>query len=327
MERLKHTQTLLPQPPSSSSSASDASFPIIAVAVIGIFSTVFLLVSYYVFVINCCLSWHRIDLLRRFSFSRRRSGSDPSAPEDLPAAERSSNGLDESAIRSIPTFRFRRRPDSFGPAADCAVCLNEFREDEKLRGLPNCGHAFHIDCIDVWLQSNSNCPLCRSTISCPATATAKRVHLCRIVAPTPSPRDRNPFSGDGGESFLVIELGEDDRSSPAPTRWGSSSEDLGTRKKMYSVGDECVEVRRTEDERLSIQQPMRRSFSLDSSNDPLLRKSVMEIAKHERSCNVAVDVEGCSIRVRRSLFSFGHHGKGVRNSVMPTNSESKNYLS
>lgn len=47
---------------------------------------------------------------------------------------------------------------------DCAVCLCEFSEKDKLRLLPMCSHAFHISCIDTWLLSNSTCPLCRGTL-------------------------------------------------------------------------------------------------------------------------------------------------------------------
>ncbi|KAE8734967.1 RING-H2 finger protein ATL16 [Hibiscus syriacus] len=85
----------------SHSYSSDTSFPIIAIAVIGILATGFLLVSYYIFVIKCCLNRHCIDLLRRFSLSRRR-------PEDALTAAVEHRGLDESVIRSIPIFQFKK---------------------------------------------------------------------------------------------------------------------------------------------------------------------------------------------------------------------------
>ncbi|KAL0461677.1 UNVERIFIED_CONTAM: RING-H2 finger protein ATL46 [Sesamum latifolium] len=47
---------------------------------------------------------------------------------------------------------------------DCAVCLCEFSESDQLRLLPMCSHAFHMNCIDTWLLSNSTCPLCRGTL-------------------------------------------------------------------------------------------------------------------------------------------------------------------
>ncbi|CAI9281200.1 unnamed protein product [Lactuca saligna] len=50
---------------------------------------------------------------------------------------------------------------------DCAVCLCEFSEQDKLRSLPLCSHAFHIHCIDNLLLSNSSCPLCRGTLFTP----------------------------------------------------------------------------------------------------------------------------------------------------------------
>lgn len=90
-------------PPGSS---SHAGFPIIVIAVIGILATCFLLVSYYFFAINCCLNWHRIDLLRRFSFSRRQGVQEPLTVY-YPAV--GNRGLDESVIRSIPIFQYKKR--------------------------------------------------------------------------------------------------------------------------------------------------------------------------------------------------------------------------
>ncbi|XP_003601913.2 E3 ubiquitin-protein ligase ATL6 [Medicago truncatula] len=48
---------------------------------------------------------------------------------------------------------------------ECAVCLNEFQHNDKIRLLPKCYHIFHQDCIDVWLLSHMNCPVCRSKLT------------------------------------------------------------------------------------------------------------------------------------------------------------------
>lgn len=44
----------------------------------------------------------------------------------------------------------------------CAVCLGEFEENEEVRIMPECSHVFHVSCIDIWLFSHGNCPLCRA---------------------------------------------------------------------------------------------------------------------------------------------------------------------
>ncbi|KAK7411649.1 hypothetical protein VNO78_03084 [Psophocarpus tetragonolobus] len=46
---------------------------------------------------------------------------------------------------------------------DCAVCLELFRVGETLIHLP-CAHRFHDRCLKPWLESNSHCPCCRTTI-------------------------------------------------------------------------------------------------------------------------------------------------------------------
>lgn len=47
----------------------------------------------------------------------------------------------------------------------CAVCVSEFGDNERLRSLPKCEHAFHPECIDPWLAENSTCPVCRANLS------------------------------------------------------------------------------------------------------------------------------------------------------------------
>ncbi|KAK7304749.1 hypothetical protein VNO77_42636 [Canavalia gladiata] len=46
---------------------------------------------------------------------------------------------------------------------DCAVCLELFRVGETLIHLP-CAHRFHNRCLKPWLENNSRCPCCRTTI-------------------------------------------------------------------------------------------------------------------------------------------------------------------
>ncbi|KAK9275645.1 hypothetical protein L1049_022912 [Liquidambar formosana] len=73
---------------------------------------------------------------------------------------RKNSGIDRSVIESLPIFRFgslRGQKDGL----ECAVCLNRFETTEVLRLLPKCKHAFHVECVDTWLDAHSTCPLCR----------------------------------------------------------------------------------------------------------------------------------------------------------------------
>ncbi|KAE8717653.1 RING-H2 finger protein ATL1 [Hibiscus syriacus] len=339
-----------PTSPVNSISAShphsyDSSFPIIAVAVLGILATAFLLLSYYIFVIKCCLNWRRIDLLRQFSLSRRRH-DDPLmaySPEEI---ERQHRGLDESVIRRIPIFRFDKESRE-GSLCECAVCLNKFEVDEKLRMIPNCSHVFHIDCIDVWLQNNANCPLCRTSIS----SDDGRFRADPVVAPSSTPQDPIPYTEtiiNGDEDFVVIEIGNNNPSrsthqtllgaqerlnsenstaelsirSISPPPWKSDQRLLTKKARKFhkgtSMGDECIDIR-DKDEQFAI-QPIRRSISMDSSADRQLFLAVQEAIRSSRDQQLATavsPVEGCSSsRVKRYFFSFGH-SRGSKNALSP----------
>ncbi|KAH1107698.1 hypothetical protein J1N35_011466 [Gossypium stocksii] len=72
-------------------------------------------------------------------------------------------GVDQSFIDTLPVFHYKAIIGVKNPF-DCAVCLCEFEPEDKLRLLPKCSHAFHMECIDTWLLSHSTCPLCRASL-------------------------------------------------------------------------------------------------------------------------------------------------------------------
>ncbi|XP_059285731.1 RING-H2 finger protein ATL56 [Lycium ferocissimum] len=47
---------------------------------------------------------------------------------------------------------------------DCAICLDGFKDGEYVRKLPDCGHVFHVKCVDSWLTRVLNCPVCRARV-------------------------------------------------------------------------------------------------------------------------------------------------------------------
>ncbi|XP_028075041.1 RING-H2 finger protein ATL16-like, partial [Camellia sinensis] len=303
-----------------SSTYQQPNFPMLAIAVLCIMAAAFLLVSYYIFLTKCCFNWQQLDPLPRFSLSRPQRHEDPLTAYS-PSLQ--SHGLDELLIREIPTFQYKSGEER--SIYECVVCLNEFQEQDMLRVLPNCGHGFHLDCIDIWLQTNANCPLCRSSIS-----GTTRYPIERVVAPTSSPQDPLPFVDThlgGNEDFVVIELSGADRteindlrqqrSRHSPRKFEKKIGKAKPRKFQHVsiMGDECIDVRREEEDEFSV-QPIRRSFSMDSASDPNVYLAVQEIIRQNQCCNEVRQSEESSSRVRRQFFPFGH-GRGSRSAVLP----------
>ncbi|KAH6777388.1 RING/U-box superfamily protein [Perilla frutescens var. hirtella] len=45
----------------------------------------------------------------------------------------------------------------------CSICLVEFHKQDLVNKLGRCGHTFHVECMDKWLETcRFTCPLCRS---------------------------------------------------------------------------------------------------------------------------------------------------------------------
>ncbi|XP_010921645.1 RING-H2 finger protein ATL5-like [Elaeis guineensis] len=80
------------------------------------------------------------------------------------------NRLDSAVPSSLPVFVYSTA-DHEGKM-ECSLCLTEFKDGEVGRFLPRCCHGFHRDCIDVWLNAHSTCPLCRSGVEFGTPETA-----------------------------------------------------------------------------------------------------------------------------------------------------------
>lgn len=150
-----------PPPPSVFADEEDSSsmFSPLVIAIIGVLGSAFLLVSYY-------------TIITKF-YKKKRLRMEPESEEmevieQVPTFQESwhytaNNGLDEALIKLITVCQYNRG-DGLVEVTECSVCLNVFEEGDRLRLLPKCSHAFHLPCIDMWLKSHSNCPLCRANI-------------------------------------------------------------------------------------------------------------------------------------------------------------------
>ena len=84
----------------------------------------------------------------------------------------------------------RRRSPAY---EECAICLNDFDDDEDVCVLPcAAAHQFKRGCARAWLEKNTHCPLCRVDILPIHRATATQA-----PAAPPSPRALG-FTRDGG---------------------------------------------------------------------------------------------------------------------------------
>eukprot|EP00252_Welwitschia_mirabilis_P011451 TRINITY_DN25704_c0_g1_i1.p1 TRINITY_DN25704_c0_g1~~TRINITY_DN25704_c0_g1_i1.p1 ORF type:complete len:415 (+),score=32.24 TRINITY_DN25704_c0_g1_i1:284-1528(+) len=292
---------------------SDPTFSPLVIAIIGILVSAFLLVSYYTLVAKYCTNWEAIR--RRFQRGHGESFQDDEsmnvATDSWPVFR---DGVEESVIRSIPVYKYRRG-DGLVDCSDCTVCLSEFREDESVRLLPKCNHAFHVSCIDKWLQSHSNCPLCRANIAPSATAWHSDGGESRVTV-----HEEGLASGGFSENGAELEVSNSDPGSlnrsvqandvsedPSTDRMESDcrTRDLGPNMFELQVSrdvrafSDLASRHRAEDRITEIRgewQPMRRSASLGSTS--AIDVTITELLETQTPC----DGETCS----SSSFESSH---------------------
>ncbi|KAH7572085.1 hypothetical protein JRO89_XS04G0199000 [Xanthoceras sorbifolium] len=80
-----------------------------------------------------------------------------------------SQSFENPSRNLLSSFKYKKDSDlgvkeQEGGEYECAVCLSAFEEGEEVKQLPRCKHSFHAPCIDMWLYSHSDCPLCRASV-------------------------------------------------------------------------------------------------------------------------------------------------------------------
>ncbi|KAM0023141.1 putative transcription factor C2H2 family [Helianthus debilis subsp. tardiflorus] len=112
-----------------------------------------------------------IIIISYVSYKCTRSTNSQSVPEgDDHQLMTVSIGVDEDALMAFPKFTYAEKitsnkSDSIGDVngSSCSICLADYKQDDVVRLLPDCGHLFHCKCIDTWLKANPTCPVCRDS--------------------------------------------------------------------------------------------------------------------------------------------------------------------
>ncbi|CAI9753190.1 unnamed protein product [Fraxinus pennsylvanica] len=223
-------------------------------------------------------------------------------------------GLQQSIIDSIAVFKYEKDRGLI-EGTDCSVCLNEFQEEENLRLLPKCSHAFHVPCIDTWLRSHQNCPVCRAPIvsntnSAPVSSVLTNLNdlASREEAQMDSEVDQRVMETDETREMRVgIENGssiqiEDGKVADCLQK---NSFRPNLRNSKLRVLSDSVDNRMKLDEEL---QPVRRSISMDFSSASMIYNAVVDIqAKKDEGCSdtrlAIVEKQNSDMNAKRSRNS------------------------
>ncbi|KAJ7538377.1 hypothetical protein O6H91_11G045600 [Diphasiastrum complanatum] len=156
-------------------------------------------------------------------------------------------GMSAQEVRALPSIPFRMELKGQCEADMCAICLEDFKEGEKLRVLP-CHHEFHLPCVDHWLiKRQPFCPICKRDVhikhrGCspsetspllPSTSAPSQPIMCSVpIAPQASPVESLPRSSSnlystvspvGSPSHMVAHSIRSSASSYSSSRGSPSS--------------------------------------------------------------------------------------------------------
>ncbi|EXB38915.1 RING-H2 finger protein ATL1 [Morus notabilis] len=131
------------------------------------------------------LALYNLIVMRLCADGRNRLPTRPNTIIEIAATR---TVAENGAVGLPSSFKYKKEMSAGehgGGNSECAVCLSAFEEGEEIRKLPRCRHCFHAPCIDMWLFSHSDCPLCRT----PVGVRRCHRHVAAPAAPEESSRE------------------------------------------------------------------------------------------------------------------------------------------
>ncbi|KAL2514083.1 RING-H2 finger protein ATL51 [Forsythia ovata] len=325
-------------PPPPADDDSGTPFSPLIIAIIGILAIAFLLVSYYTIVKRYC---------------RRRNGPNTSIEpeENLDGLSRDqwavATGLDEALIKTITVCKYKKG-DGLIEGTECAVCLSEFQENESLRLLPKCIHAFHLPCIDTWLKSHSNCPLCRVDVNLtnplpppvPSSQTPSTLNIASLEIQRPDDLILvvDDHERDHSEEVVLSLVSDDDVPPKSPPQNISTAQHSETRSDIIGTPKEedvkkfsrsissgtfssqgqlmIADILRIEEAYEGLQMESEKSWKGTSSSRRVLEEESKNNANNSRDWELVRSPVAMRRSISTGKFIFTVHNKG-KNSIIP----------
>ncbi|CAI9761251.1 unnamed protein product [Fraxinus pennsylvanica] len=280
-----------PLPPSSESRAPLFN-PGVAV-IVGVLTTIFTIIFLLLLYVKHCKRGMHVNHSRGYSQSAM--------------VARKNSGIDPKVIASLPIFRFKSLMGQ-KDGLECAVCLNRFEPTEVLRLLPKCKHAFHVECVDTWLDAHSTCPLCRYQVdhedillvdyenkSLYNHDQSNEKSSSALLSPTqkgkefvnPRVSGRHSSAGERGQSLeIIIENPGKDSSRRSLDSWkiGSSRKDSVAENSRQELGSKSVDSSKS-----------KKKLVHESRKDGMLLEKQKQVEKHRLDRRIIITGEAPEI--------------------------------
>ncbi|KAK4380064.1 hypothetical protein RND71_001926 [Anisodus tanguticus] len=216
-------------------------------AIVILFAVVVFMVGLHLYARWYLLHQRRSDLLRRRRVHHRRTHIVFYVDNPNSGLSDANRGLEPAVLNSLPAFVYSNK--THPEPLECAVCLSEFKENEKGRVLPNCNHSFHLECIDMWFHTHSTCPLCRSPVEPVTEPDENRVEIAVTVNEPSEPGVLGEPGSSSGLCNSCCQHGEENSNSVNTTS-------LGGRRKGLDLTGIRIEVPRRTNELLEDEMEM-----------------------------------------------------------------------